>query len=402
MDTLITERNELDQCHKVYRETVNTNLDSLNKLLLEAKTKLSSESSENIAALNNLANKTKKLKSQINRTQKDFQSNLSKFGKDIDRRFKHDVSVIYQPDSFNGKEHLLQRALAMHFIRQGQFDMCDTFMNEISTSSSIIPDTVDISVNDPALLEAVDKLKAQFRQMYTIIKQLGQEHRLDDAIEWANKHKQALLSFSSSLEFNLYRLQFIQLVLSKQKMEAIQYGKKYFAQFGDKHFAEIKRLMTCTIYDNIETSPYRYLCSPNLWIDIQHEFQRDFCSLLNMSAESPLYASVYVGTTALPIIMKLHKIMVAKRTEWSQQDELPVEVPINDDLRYHSVFACPVSKEQATNDNPPMMMPCGHVICKESLTRLSRNSRYGRNAMRFKCPYCPSESSVDQAVQVIF
>lgn len=142
---------------------------------------------------------------------------------------------------------------------------------------------------------------------------------------------------------------------------------------------EIKRLMTFTIYkDSTSSAFYKYLDSPNLWVEIQHEFQRDFCSLLNMSADSPLYASVYVGTTALPIIMKLHKIMAVKRTEWSQQDELPVEVPMDDDLRFHSVFACPVSKEQATDDNPPMMMPCGHVICKESLTRLSRNSRYGR------------------------
>ncbi|CAO3611298.1 unnamed protein product [Cunninghamella blakesleeana] len=402
MDTLISKCNELDQSHKLYRETVSTNLDSLTKLLEQAKASFTNAPSENVATLRNLTDKTKKLKSQISRTQKDFQSNLSKFGKVTDRKFKHDVSVIYQPDSFNGKEQLLQRALAMHFIRQGQFDMCDTFMNEISNSSSTIPDTVDVSVNDPALLETVEKLKNQFRRMYTIIKQLGQEHQLNDAIEWANNNRQALIGFSSSLEFNLHRLQFIQLILSKQKMEALQYGKKHFSQFGDRHFSEIKRLMTCTIYDNLETSPYQYLCSPNLWDDIQHEFQRDFCTLLNMSAESPLYASVYVGTTALPIIMKLHKIMVAKRTEWSQQDELPVEVPIADDLRYHSVFACPVSKEQATNDNPPMMMPCGHVICKESLTRLSRNNRFGRNAMRFKCPYCPSESSVDQAVQVTF
>jgi len=108
---------------------------------------------------------------------------------------------------------------------------------------------------------------------------------------------------------------------------------------------------------------------------------------------------VYVGTTALPVIMKLFTIMASKRAEWSAQDELPVEIPLDEELRYHSVFACPVSKEQATDENPPMMMPCGHVICKESLTRLSRNSRV---AARFKCPYCPSESSIDQAVQVYF
>ncbi|CAO3592052.1 unnamed protein product [Absidia cylindrospora] len=400
MDTLIAASTELEQRHQKYQEATTTKLDTFKKLLEKVKDNINNNA-QTMATLESLREKAKKL--QFQRTQKDFQSALSKFGKDVDRKFKQDVSVIYQPDSFAGKEHLLQRALAMHFIRQGQFDMCDNFMTEMTSSHGMLPDTEDLSVNDPTLVTVVNDLKSQFRQMYTIIKQLGQEHQLDEAIQWALEHRQELNGLSSSLEFNLHRLRFLQLLTMQQPLDAISYGRQHFSQFGDKHFSEIRRLMTSTIYkDNIQSSPYAYLCSPNLWVDVQHEFQRDFCSLLNMSAESPLYASVYVGTTALPIIMKLHKIMVAKRAEWSQQDELPVEIPMDDDLRFHSVFACPVSKEQATDDNPPMMMPCGHVICKESLARLSKNSRYGRNALRFKCPYCPSESGVDEAVQVTF
>ncbi|KAI8344599.1 protein UNQ2508/PRO5996 [Chlamydoabsidia padenii] len=401
MDTLIAAGLELDQRHQKYQETATTKLDAFRKLLEKVKENVNKDPSQTTATLTTLRDKAKKL--QFQRTQKDFQSTLSKFGKDVDKKFKQDVSVIYQADSFAGKEHLMQRALAMHFIRQGQFGMCDTFMAEITGSSShgLHPDT-DISAKDPTLIKAVNDLKRQFQQMYTIIQQLAQEHRLDQAIQWAQENRQALNGLSSSLEFNLHRLRFVQLLNDHQRLEAVRYGRQYISQLGDKHFTELKRMMACTAYSDIQSSPYKYLDSPDLWIDIQHEFQSDFCSLLNMSADSPLYASVYVGTTALPIIMKLHKIMAAKRAEWSQQDELPVEVPMDDDLRFHSVFACPVSKEQATDDNPPMMMPCGHVICKESLARLSRNSRYGRNAMRFKCPYCPSESGVDEAVQVTF
>ncbi len=31
---------------------------------------------------------------------------------------------------------------------------------------------------------------------------------------------------------------------------------------------------------------------------------------------------------------------------------------------FYSIFACPVSKEQSSEENPPMMLPCGHVLCK--------------------------------------
>ena len=40
------------------------------------------------------------------------------------------------------------------------------------------------------------------------------------------------------------------------------------------------------------------------------------------------------------------------------------------------MFACPVSKEQSTEQNPPMMMNCGHVITKDSLQKLRKPGGY--------------------------
>lgn len=50
--------------------------------------------------------------------------------------------------------------------------------------------------------------------------------------------------------------------------------------------------------------------------------------------------------------------------------EHQMEVPLPNSRRYHSVFVCPVSKEQATESNPPKMLTCGHVIAEESFVRL--------------------------------
>lgn len=47
-----------------------------------------------------------------------------------------------------------------------------------------------------------------------------------------------------------------------------------------------------------------------------------------------------------------------------------MEVPLPASRRYHSIFVCPVSKEQATETNPPKMLSCGHTIAAESFNRM--------------------------------
>ncbi|KAI8978992.1 CTLH/CRA C-terminal to lish motif domain-containing protein, partial [Pilobolus umbonatus] len=318
---------------------------------------------------------------------KEFQSLLLKFGKEIERKFKPDISSLYHPEAFEGKDDLIGRSLALHFIRQGQFELCDHYLNE-----------AQIPIDDE-FRDTVEQLKSEFEQMYKVLHELEQ-YKLDTAIEWTEHHKEELKKAGSVLEFKLHKMKFIQIMSNTGGYDAMMYSMKHFYRYHDKHKQEIQRLMgSLSFHNKKQPTIYSDLYSPSNWIEVKQQFQKDFCSLLNLSAESPLYTSVYVGTTALPVITKLYKIMMNKKTEWSAQDELPVEIPLEEELRFHSVFACPVSKEQATDENPPMMMPCGHVICKESLMRLSRNSR---SSSRFKCPYCPSESSVDQAIQVYF
>lgn len=51
-----------------------------------------------------------------------------------------------------------------------------------------------------------------------------------------------------------------------------------------------------------------------------------------------------------------------------------VEIPLPPHLRFHSTFACPVSKEQGTEENPPTLLQCGHVLCLETIMRLAKGT----------------------------
>ncbi|KAG0301591.1 hypothetical protein BGZ98_008208 [Dissophora globulifera] len=342
----------------------NDPLDRLIAIVNKAKEDIRADPSAANTSLAILGKSFKSVSNTISEEQKELQSSVTKYSKALDKKFTADAMAAINPHAFDNKEQILRKTIALHYIRQGNFEVGDMFAKA---------------------------------KMFDIVAAL-KNNDLGPALEWATRHRHELEKRSSTLEYKLHRQRYLQLVESQQTNEAIAYAKQ-IGYFGTRHKREVQRLMGCLMFiGRIHKSPYADLFAPNASDDIQHMFTRDYCSLIGLSQESPLYVSLTVGTQAMPTMIKMATIMKAKRTEWSQQSELPVEINLTDDTKFHSIFACPVSKEQATEENPPMMMTCGHVICKESLQKLCR----GINSHRFKCPYCPQESMASQAKNVYF
>ena len=63
---------------------------------------------------------------------------------------------------------------------------------------------------------------------------------------------------------------------------------------------------------------------------------------------------------ALPQILKAEKILKSKKE--IIEKELPYELHLPNQLKFHSLFICPVTKEISTPDNLPMLLLCGHVV----------------------------------------
>jgi len=265
---------------------------------------------------------------------------------------------------------------------------------------------LDVSMDHPLGLDksSEESMQEQFSNMYHILSQLKENHNLQPAIDWARSNAAALEARGSNLEFELCRLQFVNLFLDRRDedryefdapMRALQYAQKEFQSFRGRYLIEIQQLIGAIPFcSNLEESPYsmRFINSTT-WDEVATLFTREFCSLLELSADSPLYVAATAGAIALPTLLKLQAIQKQKRTEWTSQNELPVETPLPPSYRFHSIFVCPVSKEQSTDQNPPMMLPCCHVIAQESLQKLSKGAK-------FKCPYCPVESHPKEARRV--
>ena len=231
----------------------------------------------------------------------------------------------------------------MHFLREGQFAVASAFLSETSPefSRDLRPDrdqqlqrNIDTENGFQSL--SSETLRRQFANMYYILEEMRNERNLVPAIQWANENSVNLEARGSNLEFELERLQFVWLftggpenmhldMLASQQ-RALTYARNEFSRFQGRYLRDIQRLIGAMAFGrNIAGSPYRQIfCNKGAWEEIAMSFTREFCSLLGLSADSPLYIAATAGAISLPTLQKLQMIVKVKKTEWTSQHELPV------------------------------------------------------------------------------
>jgi len=70
----------------------------------------------------------------------------------------------------------------------------------------------------------------------------------------------------------------------------------------------------------------------------------------------------------MPVIQKMSSL--SKEGSWINEKKLLAEVEMGPDYQFHSIFTCPVSKDNASDKNPPVLLKCGHAICQQSMLKL--------------------------------
>lgn len=378
--------------------------DTILEQLIAARESIAADPNSAAMTLAKLQNPIKQGFEKVNDDLKRVHGATNKYGKSLNENFP----IKAPPKEYNDMSQypsLINRAIAMHLLREGQFGVAQTFLDEAHENASFLSASSS-NGDDLATLQS-SELQHKFATMYNILSSL-REHNLLPAISWARANSAELERRGSNLEFELSKLQFIWLFLGPSINQlpddsnnglsgALAYARDNFGRFQGRFLRDIQQLSAALAYSsNLETSPYRSVFTSvktNAFPTISHTFTTSYCSLLGLSAESPLYLACTAGAIALPKFNKLESIMRIKRTEWTTEAELPVSIPLPGSMRYHNIFVCPVSKEQTTEKNPPMMMPCGHVVAKESLHKLGKSGR-------FKCPYCPGESWPKDATEI--
>ncbi|KAJ3726010.1 CTLH/CRA C-terminal to lish motif domain-containing protein [Lentinula raphanica] len=384
METLLKELSKLEKLTasssgKNKIPSISDSLDELIATLTSAKTNVDTMDEDSWNILTKAIDVKKK---DIDDRQKEIYSATAKLGKAIEKKFP--ASLPSYPDLFESDSAIaaLERTIALHFLRTGQFDVAHTFLEE--SDADILPE-----------------LRAHFVDLHRILQALRNQN-LGPALMWASSQRDFLQSRGSSLEFYLHRSQYLRLLLASHPpyIAAISYANAELRPYYHTHEAEFQRLFSCIMYlplPRLLTSPYADLASSSIHSDLETLFAKEYCANLGMSRQVPLRVVGDIGGGgALAKIEKCRRVLRERKNDWSQRDELPIEINLPPENRYHSIFTCPVSKEQSTEQNPPMMISCGHVVAKDSLQKLAKSSG------RVKCPYCPTESLASSAIQVHF
>lgn len=224
------------------------------------------------------------------------------------------------------------------------------------------------------------------------------------ALKWAIKNRKRLRELNSPLEFKIHRINIIDLYKQgiEKQHDIIQYARENLQHLDPIYNLDIQHLMGGIIYlkTGIENSPYKSFLDPINHNEIEDIFVSNACALLDLSVRSPISVAVDAGCVALPALLNINQILSNQGVQnvWQLRDELPVEIDLGRKLQFHSTFSCPILKQQSTESNPPMKLVCGHVISRDALHKLSGSS----NASKLKCPYCPVEQNVNDAMQIYF
>lgn len=369
---------------------------------------------------------------QLVQQHKTYHAALSKFIKAVDRIFlEAKPPVVMCRPSVTLDPRLIDEMVALHLYRQGRTCTAAKLVEEAGLSSAALR------------FEAHEALA----RVHKVITAAMERRELGPACRWAAEHHEGLQRLGSNLEFQLARLQFLVLLTrdnvcnarwketevvkmedakdeeegGKSKHErgrkrirddvALTFARQHLAPFavaGGGHMEQVRTLMGCLLYaGRLDRSPYQDLLSPELWEEAMEALHTEGCRLLGLPVESPLSVCYRASLRALGPLAKMRQVVQNSTGDWEGLEELPGEIDLGGKpcLRFHSVFSCPVTREQASWENPPMMLKCGHVICRSSLARLMKGG-HGHNGghpqQRFKCFVCPVEQYPQDAQQLYF
>ncbi|KAF3507971.1 hypothetical protein F2Q69_00000369 [Brassica cretica] len=300
----------------------------------------------------------------LQESQKETNTSLTKFEKFLGKSDMFPASISIDLD-----HQLVDKMLVEYLYRQGLFEVGELLIKESE---------VDV---DGQLSEVI----ARSLEIHRVTEPL-KEKDTEPAMRWISENREKLKEDGSKLEMELVSLKYWEMLRQRKRSEALRFARVHFPKFASLHSVKIRKLIVALLWvRDLENYPHAEELFPLGWDKASRELTKQYYNLHDQPSSSLLAVALSAGVESLPRLLKLVRVMGLRKEECGEmKQQLPVDLELGDEFQFHSVFVCPVSREQSDEYNPPMMMPCRHVLCKETILRLCKCC----STRRFKCPYC--------------
>ena len=413
----------LEEKEKTSFEEMDNLLDSMDTLINDSNKELSNEKNKNDSMtkniLNNKENELRKLKliPKVNRICNSYYHKYKEVNKIIDENIKN-VSYLNNENltKFIGNidEKLIKEMIVDHLIRKGNVRTVQKYIEESKFEASKL--TKDMLL---------------FQEYYDIINDLNNK-KINKLYDWCIKNKDILLKNieetntsknneeNENIEKNIYfecvKYNYILYLEdnSKSVKDCVEFSRKHFKPFiSNKNcLKEISELMSRLLFtkskkeikgENSELkleNKYNKIDIEKGWDYIKNLFIDTFLRLNHKTKDDNLSIILLAGRYVLPQVVeaeeKLTKDKDKKNIEVDKEkNQLMYSLELPEELIFHNIFVCPVSKEISNAENEPIRLNCGHCICKNSFDKIEKT---GARHNQIKCPICTQLGKVDEII----
>jgi hypothetical protein len=421
MDDIEKSLSVLEDKEKTSFEEMDKLLDSIDTLINETNNELSDENNKDESKTKDILSKREselrklKLIPKVNRICNSYYHKYKELNKKVDENIKG-VNYLNNKNltKFIGNidEKLIKELIVEHLIRKGNVKTVQRYLEESKLELDTL--TKDIML---------------FQEYYDIINDLN-NNKINKLYDWCTKNRDILLkntgeaitnkSKDENIEenkdiyFECVKYNYILLLEDETKTveDCVEYTRKHFKPFmSNKYYLkQISKLMTKLMFKKTNKEKSEIITESKIEDKnnnienkerlefIKNLFIETFLKLNHKSRDDTLNTVLLAGRYVLPQVVeseeKLAKDKDKKNIEVDKEkNQLMYSLELPEELIFHNIFVCPVSKEIASADNPPIRLNCGHCICKNSFDKIEKS---GVRHNQIKCPICTQVGKVDE------
>ncbi|XP_054263124.1 E3 ubiquitin-protein transferase MAEA isoform X1 [Macrosteles quadrilineatus] len=195
-------------------------------------------------------------------------------------------------------------------------------------------------------------------------------------LAWCHDNRSKLRKLKSTLEFNLRIQEFVELVRSDRRIDAVRHARKHFSMFETEQLQEIQHCMALLAFPaTTSLSPYREMLDESRWDRLVEQFRQENYRLFQLASQSVFTVALQAGLSAL-------KTPQCYSTKENRNASCPVcqdwlnilAMPLPFAHCSQSRLVCSISGLPLNEHNQPMVLPNGYVYGEQALLQMAADN----------------------------